>query len=81
MTKVTQEQLAAMPVWHLDRMCLPRGGFSPEERALAQGEIKRRFAPPVGAIKIPPKEEPLPDASSLISVPGGGWIWRTEQGE
>jgi hypothetical protein len=41
MTKLTQEMLAEMPIWHLDRMSLPKGKFSAEERAAAQAEIKR----------------------------------------
>jgi hypothetical protein len=77
MTQFTPEQLAEMPVWHLDQMALPRGKFSPEEQAAARQEIKRRFGLP--QIKMPPKEPPLPDASRLIRVPGGGWIWEQQE--
>jgi hypothetical protein len=55
MTDLTQ-----VPTWFLDRMLLPRGGFSEEERKAAQQEIKRRYALPA-CFKLPPKQEPAPE--------------------
>jgi hypothetical protein len=79
MTKLTQEMLAEIPVWALDQMALPRSRFSPEERAAAQNELKRRYGFPAGAVKVPPKEDPLPDASTLVPLVGGGWAWSKEE--
>jgi len=63
-------QLSETPMWVLERMQLPRGGFSPEERAAAQREIKRRFGlPPVKPAAAAVTPEP-----SATYRPRQGWF-------
>jgi len=81
MSKLTPEMLAEIPVWALEQMALPRGKFSREEQQAAKQEIRRRYGLPAGAIKIPPPEPPLPDASALRSIQGGGWYFENPETE
>src|SRR5262249_20946751 len=66
MTDATQ-----LPTWFLEKMLLPRGPFTPEQRAAAQEEIKRRCGFPPGSIKIPPKEDAGPEPAYVEKV---GWV-------
>ena len=61
--------LTGVPSWFLDKMQSPRGGFSPEERAAAQQQIKRRYALPA-SFKLPPKEKPAPGPSGCPGLGG-----------
>ena len=76
---LTRSQLEALPVWWLDRMSLPRGGFSAEDRKAAQNEIKRRFGFPDGAIKVPAPPPPIDESLKLVAIPGGGWLFLKQE--
>lgn len=78
---LTPEHLAALPVWQLDKMLLPRGGCSESERLAAQQEIKRRYGLPAGAIKLPPAEPPIDPNRKLVRLVGGGWAWEQQEME
>ena len=62
--------ISQMSLWFLDKMLLPKGGFTEDERKAALNEIKRRCGWGEGAVKMPPKPEPMPE----LRWTGAGWM-------